>query len=750
MKKSLKLPIIVAALVVVVAAIGFLIKPIFKSINYGLDLQGGFEILYQIEGLNGEEVTSEMVTSTYKTVLKRIDVLGVSEPEITIEGNDRIRIKLAGITNEDQAREMLSTEAVLSFRDINDDLLMTSAVLESGQASISQNQYGLPVVKLAIKDRETFYDVTSGLSTHTDGTNMIVIWLDYTEGANSYKTEYANCGSLTNSRCLSAATVSQGFASDVIIDGDFTTDEVTTLVDLINSGSLPTKLTEISSNSVSASLGNEALHKTLIAGIIGVILVLLMMSIIYRISGLISSVGIIIYSFIVLLTFWVIGGVLTLPGIAAIVLGIGMAVDASVITFERVKDELYEGRSLKTAFKNGNKRSMSTILDANITTLLVAIILFALGESSVKGFATMLIISIIVTIFVMVFVVRFIMNKLINTNKFDDKTRILFGVKKEDIPNVAKNEKRSKFNFKKVDFVSNRKLFFGISSSLLIAGAVVIAIFGLKLGVDYQGGTNITVASKEELTVQQIEESLNKLNLNAEEINLLNNDLGASIILKGELSKETSAEVKDYFENKYEIAPNISVISHIVKKELTKNAIYAVIIAILGIIIYMTLRFKLSYAIAAIVALLHDIFIVIGFFALFRIEINVTFIAAILAILGYSINDTIVAFDKIREHYKANPNESKRNIVNISLRETLLRSLYTSITTLLPVIALIIFGSFEIINFNVAMFVGLIAGTYSSIFIASQLWIYLENWLKSEHKKEETELEETNIKGINA
>ena len=227
-----------------------------------------------------------MLYSTYKSILKRIDVLGVSEPEITIEGDNRIRIKLAGITNANDARNTISSTAVLSFRDANDNLLMTSDVL-GGVVKVSQDQYGRPAVSLPIKDKDKFYEVTSKVKDMTN--NVIVIWLDYDETKDSYYKEKEKCGSLSSSRCLSAARVDSAFSSDVIIQGNFTTEEVKSLVELINSGSLPTKLNEISSRTVEATYGEASLSKTLIAGVIGLALVFLILIVLYRFCGLIAS-----------------------------------------------------------------------------------------------------------------------------------------------------------------------------------------------------------------------------------------------------------------------------------------------------------------------------------------------------------------------------------------------------------------------------------------------------------------------------
>ena len=356
-------------LTIVVVLICFLFVPLFNNLKFGLDLQGGFEILYKAESIDGSKMNSEKLTATYKTLSKRIDSLGVSEPEIIIEGNDKIRVKLAGVSNPDEARSQLSTVATLSFRDVDDNLLMTSDVLKAGGAKIGQDSSGRPAVALSVKDKDKFYEVTSKISSNESGKNLIVIWLDYNDLMDSYSKEGGQCGT-SGSNCLSAATVSQGFASDVIIQGNFTQEEVSNLVDLINSGSLPSKLTEISSNTVGASFGEKTLQTTLTAGIIAIAAIMLFLIVIYHFAGFISSISMLLYTFLVFGTFWVVGGVLTLPGIAALVLGIGMAVDSNVITFARIKEELLSGKSLPSAFREGSKESFSAILDSNITTLL--------------------------------------------------------------------------------------------------------------------------------------------------------------------------------------------------------------------------------------------------------------------------------------------------------------------------------------------------------------------------------------------
>ena len=754
-KNNGKKKVIVTAvcLFVLAVVVSLLFIPLFNNLKFGLDLQGGFEILYKVESIDGSKMNNSKLTATYKTLSKRIDSLGVSEPEIILEGNNKIRVKLAGVTNPEQARTQLSTVATLSFRDTNDNLLMTSEVLKAGGAKVSQDSSGNPAVLLTVKDKDKFYEVTNKVKDYDQ--NMIVIWLDYNGMTDSYAKEGNLCGT-SESNCLSAARVSQGFASDVIIQGDFTEDEVNNLVDLINSGSLPSKLTEISSKTVGASFGDDTLQKTLVAGIVGVILIGVLLIVVYHFAGIVSTISMLLYTFLVFLIFWLVGGVLTLPGIAALVLGIGMSVDSNVITFVRIREELYKGKSLPLAFKEGVKCSFSAILDSNLTTLIVAIIMFVFGESSIKGFATMLIITIVVTMFTMVFLTRVLLNLFVKTNYFNDKTKLFIAVKSEDIPNISKNEKIKKKPFGNIDFLKNRKLFAGISIIIIVIGIITISFCGMNLGIDYRSGTDVTIVTEDKLTKKQLKNDLSSLKLKSADITI--GDEETVIRIDDALDGDKVKEVNKYFENKYEAKVNIGVVSNVVQKELVKNAFLSVILALIGIIIYVSFRFKFSYAVSGVVALVHDVLIMIALFVIFNFEVSSMFIAALLAIIGYSINDTIVTFDRIREKL-SKTDESKLTedkfyeLCNSSIQETFSRTIYTSITTLIPVVVLIILGSREILTFNLAMLFGLVAGTYSSIFIATALFMVLEKKNLGKPKKVKRiytdEFDEKKIKGIN-
>lgn len=733
---------------------------LFKDMKFGLDLQGGFEILYQIESIDGSEVTDDMVKSTYKTLLRRIDGLGVSEPELLIEGK-RIRVKLAGVYDQNSAISLLNRAASLTFRDVNDNLLMTSDVISG--AKLSQDQTGRPAIGLTVSDKEKFYKVTKQVSEmdSSKGENRIVIWLDFEEGSDRYTDYQYRCNvkedtKISNVKCLSAATVPQAFSDDVIIQGDFTQEDAKTLVEFINSGSLTTKLSEISSHVVSASFGEDSLYKTAKAGVIGIAIIILFMIMYYHFSGFIASVGIIIYTSLTFFIFWLIGGVLTLPGIAAIVIGIGMAIDSNVINFARIKDELYNGTKLQMAFKNGNKSSLSSIIDSNITTLVAAIVLFIFGESSVKGFATMLIISIFVTLFVMVFLTRWLLKVFVKTGYFDDKLTTFIGVRRKYINGEKKKEN------KKFDFIG--KSIIVLVCSILFIGVGIFSLVkqGLNLGIDFKGGSTVTISSEKEITNENLDEDFNSLGYTISNIERLN-DGSIAIKINEELKNQSSdnnekEKVKTLFQDKYEASVSIDVVTNVVKQELIKNAFISLLIACLCIIIYISIRFRFSYAMGAILALVWDTFFIIALFSFLRLEVSSIFVAAVLSIIGYSINDTIVTFDRVRENInnskkKLSKKDEFKEVINLSLNQIFARSIITTFTTLIPVVSLIILGSGEILNFNIALLFGLVSGVYSSLFIATIILYQLEknNIGKSQKKKwyEDEEPKEKKIKGIN-
>ena len=738
--KKLIAPIIEILLILVVCIV--LIKPVINGIHYGIDLQGGFEILYNVEPLiPGEKITLEDMNNTYKAIINRIDTLGVSEPVITIEGENLIRIQLPGVSNEDEARQRISTTAVLSFRDTNDKLLMTSEILGRKGASLSQNERTFQYqVKLDIKDVSTFYNVTKDLASRSGGNNLMVTWLDFEEGVNNYQLEKDTCGTVSMG-CISAAYVNEGLSSnEVVIEGNFTREEAQELVDLINSGSLPTKLTEESTpKSVSPSFGSETISKTGIAGIITFALISLILIFKYRISGLIGSICLFAYTILVFLTFNGIGGVLTLTGIAALVLGIGMAVDSIIISNARVKDELLKGSKLNVAFKEGNKSSLVAIIDANITTLIAGIVLYIFGESSVKGFATMLIITIFVTIITTVLLYRFIQSMFVKSKLFVDKPNWLFGKPK---------------NHKEINYVNVSKYPIYISSIIVILGIVFAIVRGFNFGVDFTGGTNINLSSNNNIDFTKIKEIVKDYDIRGYDYYLGTKHEGY-IKLNNILDEEDEVKIKNELSN-LGIESSSTEISNMVTKSLTKNAIKALAFSILAIIIYIAIRFNINYAISGILMLCHDVLVILSIFAIFNIPVDFIIVASLLTIIGYSINDTIVVFDRVRDNRKKLYNNRKKltmdelkELVNVSSRETISRNVWTSITTIVAVVTLICVGLNDILTFNIAILIGLIAGSFSSLLIGPRVWMILEKRSIDKPEEIDDEPHELKIKGIN-
>ncbi|WP_226646631.1 protein translocase subunit SecDF [Mesobacillus subterraneus] len=719
------------------SAMGATTQNILKDIKLGLDLQGGFEVLYEVTPLNGKEgekVDRETLKSTAQALERRVNVLGVSEPNIQIEGDDRIRVQLAGVKDQNKAREILSTEAHLTFRDVNDRVMMDGSDLAENGAKQSFDQQNKPSISITLKDGDQFGEITKEIRDMYPE-NQLIIWLDFEEGVDSYKEERMK----PEPKFLSNPNVDKILnQKNVEITGNFTIEEAQQLASLLNAGSLPVNLEETYSTSVGAKFGEQALNETVFAGIIGILAVFVFMLALYRIPGIVAVVTLSIYVYLILLVFDWMNGVLTLPGIAALILGVGMAVDANIITYERIKEELKVGRNIKAAFDAGSKGSLSTIFDANITTLLAAIVLFAYGTSSVKGFATMLIISILASFITAVFGARLFLGLLVNSGLFKNKPG-LFGVKPSEVHDISEglDTLDLKTRFDRFDFIKSRNKFFTASAVLIGLGLIALLVFRLNLGIDFAAGTRVEVMSDSKLTAEQVKEELKQVDLETSDIVISgdNSEIGVARF-KTVLSKDKISELKSHFKEEFGAEPNVGTVSPTIGKELAKNAMIAVAIASVGIIIYVTIRFEIYMALAAIIALLHDAFFIIVLFSLTRLEVDITFIAAVLTIVGYSINDTIVTFDRMRENMvkkrRLKTPEDIAEVVNTSLRQTLGRSVNTILTVVITVVALLIFGSASIWNFSFALLIGLIAGTYSSIFIAAQLWYV---WKNKELKK---------------
>ena len=685
-------------------------------------------MLYQVEPLEeGDEIDDTAVQSTAQTLDSRVNVLGVSEPNIQIEEGNRIRVQLAGVEDQAEARELLSTQAELTIRDVDDNVLLDGSDLVQGGASQNFDEMNQPMVSLELKDPDKFREITEEISERPAGENLMVIWMDFEEGEDSFEEEVQK----EDPKFISAPSVSQPInSSDVMISGGFSGQEglerAQNIAALLNSGALPVKLSEIYSTSVGAQFGEQALDETVTAGLIGVALVFIYMIAFYRLPGVIAAVTLTIYIYLTIFGFNMISGVLTLPGIAALILGVGMAVDANIIMYERIRDELRIGRNLKQAYKKASAASLWTIVDANITTMVAGVVLFIFGTSSVKGFATMLLLSIIMSFITAVFLTRLLLSMLIKSGFFNKRPG-WFGVKEESRFNINEGKDIEDLTtpWDRFDFVGHAKKFFAFSLATILVGLIILSIFRLNLGIDFTSGTRADIQTGGEATVEQVEEQLQEMDLPPDSITTSGEDM-VVVRYTENLPQDSVTEMQTTFDDLYGSEPAISTVSPVIGQELAKNAVIALAIASVGIILYASIRFEWRMALPSVLALIHDAFIMVAVFSIFRLEVDITFIAAVLTIVGYSINDTIVTFDRVRENLRKfkviRKEEEIDAIINRSLKQTLTRSVNTVLTVIIVVVFLVLFGSTAILNFSIALLVGLISGIYSSLFIALQLW----------------------------
>lgn len=751
----------------VIVVIGIVTATTFSTIkdnlNLGLDLRGGFEILYEVEPLN--EGASMDMNAVINSISKRINVLGVSEPSISVEGDNRVRVQLAGVADQDTAREMIGTTANLTFRDVDDNELADSSILSEGGATLAYDENGQPVVSLKIKDSEKFGEITKEISGKSSGENIMIIWLDYTEGE-SYKAEAAKANQGEEPAYISAATVSSQITGDCQISGRFTEDEARTLANLINSGSLPVKMTEISSNVVSAEFGSDALEKTAMAGMIGVALIALFLIIRYRVPGMLAAIMLVAYLWAVFGLYSAIGAVFTLSGIGALVLGVGMTVDVNIIYFERIRQELYKGHSVPNAISQGQTVSFSAIFDSQFTTLITALIMYIWGTGSVKGFATMLIVTVAMTMVINVCLSRFLMNRL-SASHICDTHPEWFGVKKSQMPDLSKGENQFYTGTRNLNYTGISKKIITVAV-IIIAAAAGMGIFQtvsgngpVNLGIDFSSGTKLTVVSETALTTDQVQAEMEKLGYDDFSYQSAG-DNTVYAITKDSIETSELTQLKADLEKTFGIEPGDNVVTPVVGRDLVRNAVILTLVAWIAMLAYITVRYEFDYAIGCLSALIHDVLIVLSFFAIFRMEVNTDLVSVLLTIIGYSINNSIIVFDRIRENMEGRNASTMRAeeydaVVNTSVDQTFNMMINGSLTTLLPVILLLLIGSRSIFTFNIAMFVGLIAGTFSSIFVAPTVWRTLRKKGKStspKQKKTKTEkkeiLDEYTIKGINA
>ena len=679
---------------------------ILQGVRLGLDLKGGFEVLYKAEPLTeGGEVTQDALRETARSLEQRIDALGTTEPEILPEGEDRIRVRIAGVEDEASIRELLKKPAVLTFRGPDGNVELQGNDFVEGASEVGFDQTGQPFIQIEVKDKRKLQQVSEKLLHQP-----LSIYLDEE---------------------LLSAPVVQGIFTDgrATISGSYSFEEAKELADVINLGALPLKLTEMYTQSVGASLGQQSLKQTMNAGVAASIFMLLFMVSMYRVPGVVASITLITYTWALLLVFYWLQATLTLPGIAAFILGIGMAVDANIITYERLKDEIRSGKTLLSSLRAGSKHSIRTIVDSNLTTVIAAAVLFYIGTGAIKGFALMLMLSIGLSVLTNVFLSQWLLQLLIKSNVFRKPT--LFGVEPTEIGGIHDAPQGVHRRFARWNFVENRKRFFLVSGVVTMIGIVSLALQGMNPGVDFKAGTSLDITVQERITKSQAEALILETGLEPSSVtvggseqdrvsirfdSVLSADLGEVQKVIGAFEREFGNQVS-YEENT--VDPTMA-------RELAYKALVAVGAASFGIVLYVTVRFEWRFALAAILALIHNAFFVISLFSVFQWEVNLPFIAAILTIIGYSINDTIVIFDRIRENLrfaKLKHVHELSELVDRSIRQTLVRSVNTGITVLFATVALLLWGSPSIGMFSLAMAIGLLIGMYSSVCIASQIWV---------------------------
>ena len=501
------------------------------------------------------------------------------------------------------------------------------------------------------------------------------------------------------------------------ITGRYTKEEASTTAALIRGGALPVDLVEVQTSVQSATIGADALDKSIVAGAIGMLLVFILMIAYFGMLGIVADIALMLYVALFIWSMSAFNVVMTLPGIAALILSIGMAVDANVIIFTRIKEEICAGKSIRVAVNAGFKNALKTVLDAQITTLIAAVVLYEVGTTSVKGFALTLMIGIVISIFTAVIITQLFISLLAESKKFAKNK--YFGVKEDGTP--------KQFLHKSFSFIKNRKIFYIISAVIIILGMGMSLVRGLNYGIDFTGGTMIQVDMHKEVPISEVEDAIDEFNLDPSIIYAGENNTQVVIKTIESLDNEKRAEVVDALGESFGVTEEDVLASEqfgpSVGDELKKNAVKAVVIASIGMLIYIIFRFKSwKYGFSAVVGVAHDVLMVIAFYGIFGFTVNNPFIAAILTLVGYSINDTIVIFDRIRENKQLYKKDGSEVNIDRSINSTLNRTIMTSLTTLVVMIPLCIMVSASIREFIIPLMAGVIVGCYSSIFVCSPLY----------------------------
>lgn len=682
------------------------------NIKQGLDLAGGVSITYQVVG--EEEPSAEDMADTIYKLQQR--VTGYSTESLVYqEGTNRINIEIPGVSDANAILEELGKPGSLNFVDVNGNVVLSGTDIADAQPKTIQDSMGnnQAVVALTMTEEGTkkFADATAAAVVNHD---MIMIVYDDT--------------------VISAPTVQAAITDgNAIIEGMASYEEASQLASTIRIGGLKLELEELRSNVVGAQLGETAIETSLLAAVIGLILIAVFMIVVYRVPGFASVIALLVYVIAIVLLLNGFDITLTLPGIAGIILSIGMAVDANVIIFARIREEIATGKTVSSAISIGFKKAYSAIIDGNVTTLIAALVLGIMGTGTVKGFAQTLGLGIVVSMFTALFVTKYIMNAF-----------YALGIRDEKFYGTVKDRKQ-------INFLSKKGIFFGISAALIIAGFVFMGVNKagtgdiLNYSLEFKGGTSTNVTFNEDLTLEEIDTNV---------VPVVSEVIGGGAIQTQKVQgtneviiKTKTLEVDEREALNQAMADNFGVdtekitaetISSTISGEMKSSSIIAVVVATICMLIYIWFRFKdIRFGASSVLALVHDVLVVLAFYAVAKVSVGSTFIACMLTIVGYSINATIVIFDRIRENLaEAGRKEELQTTVNKSINQTLSRSIFTSLTTFIMVAALYVLGVTSIREFALPIMVGIVCGAYSSVCLAGAMWyIFRTKFVKKAVKK---------------
>ena len=666
-----------------------------KNITLGLDLAGGVSITYQAKDKNP---TSEQMSDTIYKLQKRVEQYS-TEATVYQEGDDRINIEIPGVTDANKILDELGKPGSLVFQDSEGNVVLEGTDVKTASAKTTQDE---------MNNKEYIVE----LILTKDGTDKFA------------KATVENLGKqiaiVYDGKTISNPVVqSEIDGGQAYIDGMASYEEAENLASTIRIGGLQLELEELRSNVVGAQLGEEAISTSLLAGAIGLAIVLVFMCIVYLLPGFASSIALIIYTGLTLVLLNAFNITLTLPGIAGIVLSIGMAVDANVIIFARVREELAAGRAVKSALRIGFQKALSAIIDGNITTLIAALVLGLKGTGSVKGFAQTLALGVVVSMFTALFITRIIIFSLYAIGFRDVK---FYGAKKTT---------------KVRNFLGKKAVCFAISGVIILGGLGIMGYHAakgqgaFKYSLEFMGGTSTNVTFNEDYSIKEIDSKVvpvvEKITKDANVQTQKVDGSNAVIIKTRSLDLEEREAFNKAMVDNFDVDESLITsenISSTVSSEMRSDAVVALLIATACMLLYIWFRFKdVRFATSAVIALLNDVLFVVVFYGVARISVGNTFIACILTMVGYSINSTIVIFDRIREELKVQKrNEDLATLVNRCISETLTRSIYTNFTTFVMVVILFILGVSSVKEFAAPLMVGIVGGTFSSITITGALW----------------------------